>query len=412
MFKSKLKSLFSLERKWMKLALIGLGVIVLVAILALLGSMLLPDGGLKFNQPKTTAPVGEEVSLTPGAEPQFEAPKSLTDPEQVVLAVTLAEQVRAAAVAREDVMAFILYDVAVDSVEYSRDGKLAMVWISLVDKETGLVQPGEPGLVIAQEKQDPAKPWKLTFQADAGFAAALQAVPNKLLSAEVKAFYMPALQQEQKSSVVYSGYRLPWKPGQTVRLTGSIGHVYTYKSCPSSCLYAFDFANGTMFDVVAARAGTVKYVVWKYENGDPKNANYLVLEDTSTSPTTYQVYLHLAHESIPAELRKVGVAVNQGQFIGNVDDTGYSTGHHVHFMVVAKDTLYQTSSGYYFGRAEDITFKDVFINWDAATQGGRPRRIDEATTYGGEGQNYYISGNAEQKFHYIYPLFFLSANDD
>jgi hypothetical protein len=112
MFKSKLKSLFSLERKWMKLALIGLGVIVLVAILALLGSMLLPDGGLKFNQPKTTAPVGEEVSLTPGAEPQFEAPKSLTDPEQVVL----AEQVRAAAAAREDVIAFIIYDVAVESV--------------------------------------------------------------------------------------------------------------------------------------------------------------------------------------------------------------------------------------------------------------------------------------------------------
>ena len=49
-------------------------------------------------------------------------------------------------------------------------------------------------------------------------------------------------------------------------------------------------------------------------------------------------------------------------------------GHHVHFMVVAKDTLYKTSSGYYFGRAEDITFKDVFINWDEATQGGRPRR--------------------------------------
>jgi murein DD-endopeptidase MepM/ murein hydrolase activator NlpD len=383
MFKSKLKSLFSLERKWMKFALIGLGVIVLVAILALLGSMLLPDGGLKFNQLKTTAPVGEEVSLTPGAEPQFEAPKSLTDPEQVVL----AEQVRAAAAAREDVMAFIIYDVAVDSVEYSKDGKLALVWISLVDKESGLVQPGEPGLVIAQEKKDPTKPWKLTFQADADFAAALQAVPNKLLSAEVKEFYMPALQQEQKAGVVYRGYRLPWKPGQTVRLTGSIGHVYTYKSCPSSCLYAFDFANGTMFDVVAAKAGTVKYVVWKYENGDPKNANYIVLEDTSTNPTTYQVYLHLAHESIPAELRKVGAKVVQGQFLGKADDTGYSTGHHLHFHV-------HTNPDSYWGKSVDIVFEEVTVN------GGRPRLCSEAKAFPQFGsecmpQDKYISNNGD-----------------
>jgi murein DD-endopeptidase MepM/ murein hydrolase activator NlpD len=134
--------------------------------------------------------------------------------------------------------------------------------------------------------------------------------------------------------------------------------------------------------------------------------NSITLEDRSTETWTYQIYLHLAYNSIPIELKQVGVAVNQGQFIGNVDDTGYSTGHHVHFMVVAKDTLYKTSSGYYFGRAEDITFRDVFINWDEATQGGRPRRTDEATTYGGEGQNYYISGNAEQKFEYIFTLFF------
>jgi murein DD-endopeptidase MepM/ murein hydrolase activator NlpD len=385
MFKSKLKSLFNLEAKWVKLGLIGLGIIILLAILALLGSMRLQDGGLKFNQPKTAAPVSEELPLTPGAEPQFEAPKSLTDPEQVAL----AEQVRAAAAAREDVMAFIIYDVAVDNVEYSKDGKLALVWISLVDKETGLVQPGEPGLVIAQEKKNPTKPWKLTFQADAGFAAALQAVPNKLLSAEVKAFYMPALQQEQKSGMVYSGYRLPWKPGQTVRLTGSIGHVYTYKSCPSSCLYAFDFANGTMFDVVAARAGTVKYVVWKYENGDPKNANYIVLEDTSTSPTTYQVYLHLAHESIPAELRKVGAKVVQGQFLGKADDTGYSTGHHLHFHV-------HTNPESYWGKSVDIVFDDVTVN------GGRPRLCSEAKAYPQFGsecvpQDKYVSNNGDSE---------------
>ena len=387
MFKSKLKSLFSLERKWVKIALIVLGVIVLLAILALLGSMLLPEGGLKdglqFNRPQEAALVSEGAVFTPAAEEPFEAPKTLTDPEQV----TLAEQVRSAAAAREDVMAFIIYDVAVDSVEYSRDGKLALVWISLVDKESGLVQPGEPGLVIAQEKKDPTKPWKLTFQADANFAAALEAVPNKLLSAEMKEFYMPSMQQVQKAGMVYTGYRLPWRPGQTVRLTGSIGHVYTYKSCPSSCLYAFDFANGTMFDVVAARAGTVKYVVWKYENGDPNNANYIVLEDTSTTPTTYQVYLHLAHESIPAELRKVGAKVVQGQFLGKADDTGYSTGHHLHFHV-------HTNPESYWGKSVDIVFDDVTVN------GGRPRLCSEAKAFPQFGsecmpQDRYISNNSD-----------------
>jgi len=44
MFRSKLKSLFDPDQKWVRIALIILGVVVLVAILAVVGSMLLPDG--------------------------------------------------------------------------------------------------------------------------------------------------------------------------------------------------------------------------------------------------------------------------------------------------------------------------------------------------------------------------------
>ncbi len=83
----------------------------------------------------------------------------------------------------------------------------------------------------------------------------------------------------------------------------------------------------------------------------------------------------------------------QGQYIANADDTGYSSGHHLHFMVVSEDTLYTSVNGYKWGRAEDITFRDVTINWDAATQGGRPRLAYEAKDYGGTGQTYYVSGN-------------------
>jgi len=400
MLKSKLKSLFHPHKKWVRIALIVLGVIVLIAILALAGSMFLPDKA----KPATGEPVvqvpfldalkdkidqgavkpveqGAEPSAT--TEPQFEGPKSLTDPREI----KLADQIKAKAAGRQDILAFVIYDVAVDRVDFSKDGKTALVWISLVDKETGLVQPGEPGLVIATEKKDPTKPWKLIFQADNEFGAALAGLPKKLISDDQKAQYRPTEQKLQKDTTVFTGYRLPWKKGETVRLTGSIGHVYTYKSCPSSCLYAFDFANGTMFDVVAARQGTVKYVVWKYENGDPKNANYIVLEDTSTTPTTYQVYLHLAKDSIPAALRKEGAKVVQGQFLGKADDTGYSTGHHLHFHV-------HTNPESYWGKSVDIVFDDVTVN------GGRPRLCSETSAYPQLGkecmpENKYVSNNGD-----------------
>ena len=78
--------------------------------------------------------------------------------------------------------------------------------------------------------------------------------------------------------------------------------------------------------------------------------------------------------------------------IANVDDTGASTGHHVHFMVVEQSTL-NTCRNYCFGKAMDITFKDVNSNWDAGTQGGRPRLAEEAAWYGGTGRTNYVSGN-------------------
>ena len=400
MFKSKLKSLFDPKQKWVRIALIVLGVVVLIAILALAGSMFLPDKAqpatgepfievpflnelLEKDDQSGVVPVEQGADPSPTAEPQFEGPKTLTDPREI----KLAEQIRAKAAERKDILAFVIFDVAVDRVDFSKDGKTALVWISLVDKETGLVQPGEPGLVIASEKKDPSKPWKLLFQADEGFGAALADLPKKLISEELKAQYRPSEQKLQKDSTVFTGYRLPWKKGETVRLTGSIGHVYTYKSCPSSCLYAFDFANGTMFDVVAARQGTVKYVVWKYENGDPKNANYIVLEDTSTTPTTYQVYLHLAKDSIPAALRKEGAKVVQGQFLGKADDTGYSTGHHLHFHV-------HTNPESYWGKSVDIVFDDVTVN------GGRPRMCSESKALPQLGdecmpQDKYVSNNGD-----------------
>ncbi len=330
--------------------------------------------------------IGGCTVLPETAEPeegQLPLPKSLSSAAEIML----SNQIQEEAAARDDVLAFIVYRVAVDSVDFSKDGRQALAWLALVDKETGYVQPGEPGLVIAQKTDDPQKPWHLTFQADQNFAEVLLALPDELLSMESKEHYLPGMQKEQKAGQVFTGYRLPWPKGQKVRVSGSIGHVYTYKSCPSSCLYAFDFANGTMFDIVAARQGTVKYAVWKYENGNPKDANYIVLEDTTTNPTTYQVYLHLAQNSIPPELRKVGAKVVQGQFIGKADDTGYSTGHHLHFHV-------HTNPESWWGKSVDIVFEDVSVN------GGRPRTCAEAAAFPQFGKectsgNFLVSNNGD-----------------
>ena len=297
-----------------------------------------------------------------GLTSQLPQPKTISDPEWI----ELQQAIQAAAEGREDVLAFLIYRISIDDVKFNDDHSLAVVWISLVDPANGTVQSAEPGLVIARKTGEGQ--WSVVFQADSSFATELLALPDGLMSQEDKAMYMPGIQQESKDGTVYRGYHLPWAGGLTKNLTGSIGHVYTYKSCPSTCRYAYDFADGTMFAVTAAKAGTVKYVVWQYANGNTTNANYIVLEDTTTTPTTYQVYSHLAQNSIPTALRTVGARVTQGQFLGNADDTGYSTGNHLHFMVHANATSY-------WGTSVDIRFDEVSIN------NGTPRLCSEATAY-------------------------------
>jgi hypothetical protein len=290
---------------------------------------------------------------------------------------------------------------SIDQISYNADQDQALVWLAVVDPETGLVMASEPLQVYAQKTLDGTS-WEIILGDDLAFTKWL--ILSDLAELDVVSKSAPTSDIKTTTPQIYGGYYLPWRSDLKKVLTWSVAHT----SCTPTyyCTHAFDFADGTMFELVAAKPGTVYH--WKdtCANGVTTCTNSITLEDRSTEPWTYQIYLHLAYNSIPTNLKRVGAPVRQGQIIGNVDDTGYSTGHHVHFMVVTKDTLYKTSSGYYFGRAEDITFRDVFINWDEATQGGRPRLAYEATTYGGTGQTYYISGNVFEGFKYIFPLFF------
>ncbi|HSV85437.1 MAG TPA: peptidoglycan DD-metalloendopeptidase family protein [Levilinea sp.] len=289
----------------------------------------------------------------------------------------------AAATGREDVLAFLIYDVAIDHVGFSDDRQMALVYLALVDRESGEVIPTEAGIAVAVREETG---WRVVLQADAEYAARLNEVPDELLDPQVRAKYMPGKQDIAKGRV-FTGYKLPWQAGLAKRVTGSIGHVFTYKSCPATCLYAFDFADGTMFPVHAAKGGTVHMAVWRHPNGNTTRTNFLILEDTTTTPTTYQVYFHLAQNSIPVHLRQKGAVVYQGDFIGNADDTGASTGHHLHFHV-------HTNPDSHWGTSVDIVFDEVTDN------GGRPRTCAEARQFPEFGRqcqpgNFYVSANGD-----------------
>jgi murein DD-endopeptidase MepM/ murein hydrolase activator NlpD len=300
-------------------------------------------------------------------------PEPPTPADRARIEQLVAERVAA----HPDVMAFHIYEVSVEEVLFSQDGDWALASLAYLDPESGEAVPTEPGIALG--RRIPSD-WSVTVQADSDWSQVLAQAPEDLIPAETKKQYVPPTDAEAKAMAkVFGGYKLPWPAGETHALTQSVGHS-------STMAYAYDFAYYAqpMWPIVASRTGRVKYAVWTYPNGyydgDANHANYLVLEDTSTIPTSYQVYLHLAQDSIPVALRTPGALVYRGQFLGIADDTGYSTGHHLHFQV-------HTNSASWWGNSVDITFDDVGIN------GGRPRTVAEAAWYGGQGADTYVSGN-------------------
>ena len=340
------------------------------------------------------APNGSELrtptSITPEPDRFLEADTSLENALQRVM--------------RNQEGTWHLYDWLIERTIFDSTGNQALLWLAPLDPESGEVIATEPRRALAT-RLFITSDWQIILEDDPEFLNALNA------SALIESDFViqsgpPSETKAERGTTVYGGYYLPWQASLTKRLTWSIGHTSCYPV--ELCTYAFDFADGSMFPLMAAKPGYVYH--WKDTciNGATDCTNSITLEDRSTTPWTYQIYLHLAQNSIPASLKLVGTPVLQGQRIANVDDTGASSGHHVHFMVVTKNTLYKSSYGYYFGWSVDITFRDVPINWDPTTKGGRPRLPNEATDYGGEGQYSYLSGNIFTKlpFKFFIPLIF------
>jgi hypothetical protein len=297
-------------------------------------------------------------------------------------------------------------DWSLDEVQFNEDYTQALLWMAESEEEDGEVIPREPEIVLAIWNTTD-QVWHLHLVSDEDFSDIFMSSDFKDSELAMRFFPDADPKPGPTTGPVYGGYRLPWTAGLTKRLTWSVGHT----SCNPIyyCTYAFDFADGTMFDLLASKGGYVYHWRDTCNNGDSGCTNSITLQDRTTSPWTYQIYLHIAKNSIPANLKTQGVYVSQGMKIANVDDTGASTGHHVHLMVVEQSTL-NSCTNYCFGRAVDITFQDVSINWHAATQGGRPRLEEEASWYGGEGQRYYVSGNTPQELDYKIILFPIYTN--
>ena len=295
---------------------------------------------------------GSSIQAAPEPPIPTPTPESETSAQirQAIEAAVTAQQ--------EFILAYLVNEVQIQQVDVSEDGEWGIGWISIVDSQTGETIPAEPGLAIARNTPSG---WEVILPADDQWLELLIVLPDDVLDPELKQVYIEMnADYGPQPSAIYGGYRLPWAAGQTAWLSGSTAHDAYIPS--GNAHYAFDFyIPQTMYRLYASKAGFVWRVKWDTPNGDASGTgNYLVLQDTTTSPVTYQLYLHLAQDSIPVQLRQRGAYVVQGQYIGMADDTGQSTGHHLHYQV-------HTNPDSYWGRAVDITFEDVGIN------GGRPR---------------------------------------
>lgn len=309
------------------------------------------------NRPSPSAQSLPTLSTT--ATPQPDSPEELVSIELVVQAAIDLE--------RETTLAFITAETAIENIDISSDGLWAIGWLIPIDPETGEPVPIEPGLVLMQKVLDN---WQVWLPTTTGWIDVLPNIPDEILSPEHKANWNRRYNfLDAAMPTALGGYLLPWEAGVTRRLTQSTCHDDYIPS--GNAHFSFDFStHGVLWEIYASKGGQVW--LWKddvptcmqYTCSDTQPVgNYFVIKDETTDPATYQLYLHLAQGSIPDELKQKGLLIPQGRFIGIVDNTGQSWGHHLHFQVQVP--LY--GENYYWGRAVDITFDDVDIN------GGRPR---------------------------------------
>lgn len=269
-------------------------------------------------------------------------------------------------------LTFDLFTPELDSAFTSPDGQSAVLWLALRD-DSGRLLATEPGLALAQLTVDG---WTVLLPGDPGWDEMLADLPQGMLPLELSPAPELAALDANALTGPLTGYYLPYAAGTARWLEGSISHFQSipelgYPSCSQDyCRYAYDFTDSWHFPLLASRDGTVFASRDSCSDGNESCTNYIVVRDTNGQ--TYQIYLHLANGTIPDKLTP-GTAVKRGQYLGDSDDTGYSTSQHVHFMVT--NNIWLGGDGYYWGNSIDIRFADVPIN------NGIPRTCYEVTKF-------------------------------
>jgi hypothetical protein len=148
-------------------------------------------------------------------------------------------------------------------------------------------------------------------------------------------------------------YQLPFQKGVKVRCSRSTEHGTIYSE-----QNAYDFViNEQINYITAARAGKVRILKENSNSGCSNSscvsmANYVVIDH---GDGTEALYLHLAFNSVPVIKDQI---VKQGDIIGIMGNTGYSTGPHLHFQV----QNVQSSINDWHGPSISISFCDVYTN--------------------------------------------------
>ena len=125
-------------------------------------------------------------------------------------------------------------------------------------------------------------------------------------------------------------YSLPFSKGKSFRVGQSYDGDFSHSG---NIRYSIDFMMPLRSQIRAARGG---YVVQLKEDSNRGGAadkfkdesNFIVIEH---SDGTFAEYAHLSQNGV---LVKLGQKVNEGQIIGLSGNTGYSSGPHLHFMVI------------------------------------------------------------------------------
>ncbi len=144
---------------------------------------------------------------------------------------------------------------------------------------------------------------------------------QKKQEAEIEAIERAILARGNSNRILSGG--LIWPCPSSKRITSGYGHRKSPTKGASSNHQGIDIGASVGATVIAAAAGEVVISTYSYSAG-----NYIMINHGSG---IFTIYMHLSKRNA-----EVGQEVSQGQKIGEVGSTGYSTGSHLHFGIRKK----------------------------------------------------------------------------